>query len=108
MTRDEFLAALEASGYDVATGPPEARLLLEEALATIDEIERLRAELAAAPSTVVLSERGQAREHPALGALRAHRTSLSRLLETLFPKDETPTTVRARQAARTRWEATRR
>lgn len=108
MNRAEFLEALAASEYEIENGPPEARLLLEQALATLDEIERLREELAEAPSTVVLSERGNAREHPALAALRAHRASLAKLLAQLFPADETPTTIRARQAARARWETTRR
>jgi hypothetical protein len=108
MDHDTFLKELANAGFAIEDGPPDARLLLDEALAYLDEITRLRGELDAAPSLVVVSERGNQREHPALGALRAHRAALGKLLAQLFPPNDSPTTQRARAAANARWQGTRR
>jgi hypothetical protein len=108
MNRQEFLKALDAAGFDVQDGPPDAQVMLDLALEMMADIARLRAELDAAASTVVTSERGNMRADPRFAEIRAHTIALQKVLAALFPGDDSPTTVRARQAARVRWEATRR
>lgn len=108
MNRTEFLNALEATGYDVKDGPPDAQVMLDLALEMMADIERMRAELNDAPSTISVSERGNLRADPRFAEIRAHTVALQKVLAALFPGEESPTTQRARAAARTRWEATRR
>lgn len=92
---------------------PHELHVLAEASRTLDEMERVRAELDAAPSLLAKGSMGQAVEHPLLGTLRNHRASLDKLIARLnLPDSEgevpkTPAQVRAQRANDVRW-ATRR
>jgi hypothetical protein len=100
VTRDDFLAAVKAE-FDVEAGDAADRVLLDAALATVDEIARLEDSLRDG-TVLVTSERGNVRANPAFAELRRHRESLAKLTRQLFDK-ETPTTQRARRAANARW-----
>ena len=56
--------------------------LLDAACRTADEIDRIEAELATAP-TMVAGSKGQERPHPLFAEVRQHRLVLSRLLAAL-------------------------
>lgn len=96
--RADFLAAFELDDpSDEATLDACCHLL--EEIATLEE--RLSAD-----GPIVTGSAGQPISHPALAALRNHRTTFERLLIRLKEDPatkETPTQQKAR-AARTRWQ----
>lgn len=107
MNRKDFLEALAASDLDIDDGPPEARVMLDLAFDLLDDIERMRAELREESSTVTLSERGNTRADPRLAEIRHHTVTLQKVLASLFPKDPSPATLRARKAGQARQRAAR-
>jgi hypothetical protein len=100
VTRDEFLAAVE-SKFDLDQAEPGDRVLVDAALSTLGEIERLEENLHEGDVTVV-SERGNVRANPIFDQLLRHRAALAKLTRELFTT-ESATTKRARTAARARW-----
>jgi hypothetical protein len=91
---------------------PAEELLLDEAVALADALDRLNREVAAEKSFVVKGSRGQPVVSALLDGQRKHAEVLARLLESLaLPQSpdeeqgETLTTKRARRAARARWDA---
>jgi hypothetical protein len=91
---------------------PAEELLLDQAVALADALDRLNREVAAEKSFVVKGSRGQPTVSALLDAQRRHAEVLARLLESLAlpatpdeEEGETLTTKRARRAARARWDA---
>lgn len=87
---------------------PAERLLLDEAAAHADTLERIKADMATAPTTVTGSA-GQTVAHPLLREMRETAARLASLLESLqLPgRDETvgrsSTSLSAQRAANMRW-----
>jgi hypothetical protein len=104
LNRQQFQKSLEEQGYDLELGPPESQLMLDLAFEMIGDLERMRAELNDAPSTVAMSERGNVRADPRLAEIRAHTVALGKVLSSLFPRTS-PSTVRARRAGQARQRA---
>lgn len=82
--------------------------LLRQACRCVDEIEDLRAALAAGETTVTGST-GQVRPNPLYGELRSHRETLARLLRGLDLPDDaaaapSAASLRASDAAKRRWK----
>jgi hypothetical protein len=102
MNREELLDVLKEA-FDLDGGDPAARSTLDAALQTRAELDRLEAELAEAESLMVRSERGTLRAHPLLDQILRHRAALQRMLDSLFGPDDSPTTAKAKAAARVRW-----
>jgi hypothetical protein len=109
-------AGLEASGmrlWAAVTGPyvltPTELANLAEACYTSDELARLEAAVRELPDFVVRGSTGQARPHPLLSEVRAHRQLLQRLMEGLnLPDQDQQVGLRggarhAAKAARARW-----
>lgn len=97
-----FRTAVEREYDDL--GDASSLALLHAVCATLDEVELLEASVRA-DGVTIQGARGQAREHPGLGALVKHRLLLARLTSELFPDDgkrETMTQL-AQRAARARW-----
>jgi hypothetical protein len=88
-------------------------LLLEKAAATADLLERVEAEVAAAP-LVKAGSRGQPVAHPLIGTMTELGAHLVRLLEALSvplgeeDPEEAMTSRMARKAAMTRWHGRKR
>ena len=88
--------------------PAETEVLVE-VCRLLDQCEHLQ-ELLDRDGLEVAGSTGQARVHPAVAELRANRQALGRLLAQLDLPDEdgatlaSPTTARARSAARGRWK----
>ena len=84
------------------------RPVLRELCRSLDEIEQLRAVIAA-DGVMSVGASGQPVEHPAMGGLRAHRQTVDRLLYRLALPDEEgrrPPSARqrsAKTAANARW-----
>ncbi len=100
-------AVLREEVLDQYVLSPAELLILEQAAVTADELERLSAELAAAP-LVVAGSRGQDRPHPLLGEVRAHRRVLDALCRSLCLPVEGETVGRPRSprhvaSANERW-----
>jgi len=86
----------------------DERELLIEACRTVDACESLQAVITR-DGVLSSGSAGQVRVHPAVGELRSSRLALARLIAALGLPDPagasvpSPTTVRARRAARARW-----
>jgi hypothetical protein len=86
---------------------------LREACRTADEMERVRAEMDAAPSLLAKGSMGQAVEHPLLGTLRGHRATHDKLMARLRLPDmygnvaPTAGQLRSVAASDARWGAHR-
>ncbi len=93
------------AGFDLERGELE---LLAESCRTLDEIDALTAAIGRDGVTVAGST-GQTRTNPAINEVRQHRLALGRLLAQLALPDadgatiRTPTSLRAANAARSRW-----
>lgn len=87
---------------------PEERPLLEQACRTADELDRVSEALREA-SVTTQGSAGQVTAHPLLAEARNHRATLQKLLDALeLPGEgdgqESATSLRARRAARARWD----
>lgn len=87
--------------------------LLHECCRILEEVDALRA-VVKADGVTSKGSQGQTIAHPALAAMTSHRSLLGRLLAQLnLPYDEgsstmqSPSQVRARRAAQSRWAAKR-
>lgn len=90
---------------------PDEHELLIEACRTVDELDSINAGIADGTPTVA-GPRGQVVANPLYAEARAHRAVLGRLLRALGLPDENAqpeswTTIRAREAAQTRWRGER-
>ncbi len=81
-------------------------VLLDTACRLIDDLARLQKALGGEP-TIVKGSTGQARAHPLLAEMRAHRLALEKVLSALKlpaePAAQLDTSSAARKAARARW-----
>jgi phage terminase small subunit len=89
-------------------GPHDVELLAEAArtMSLIDALEQQ----VKADGLMVAGSRGQRRLHPAVPELTKARALLDRLLSRMTPRPdvpESPTTIKARRAALTRWHPPR-
>ena len=89
------------------------REVLAEIVATLDEIDLLKAAIEKEGVTVTGSQ-GQTRTHPGLTDIRSHRLALQRLLSALGLPDEdelssmkSPMQLRSAQANKKRWGGSR-
>jgi hypothetical protein len=97
----QFLAEVEQM-FDPAAASPAARLVLDQLVRLLDEIETLEAAIAEY-GVMVHGAKGQLCVNPAIAAARQHRLAIARLAGKLGLEDETPGTRSARRAAQARW-----
>jgi phage terminase small subunit len=98
----QFRAEIEAA-FAVDQASPSARLVLEQLVRLLDELESIEAAVAE-HGTMFPGARGQLRVNPALQAARQHRLAIANLASKLGLSDETPGSRQARKAARARWD----
>jgi phage terminase small subunit len=102
MTGKEFLREIEVA-FAVDQASPSARLVLDQLVRLLDELERIEAAVAER-GVMVTGARGQIAVNPALAAARQHRVAIANLASKLGLSDETPGSRQARKAARARWD----
>jgi P27 family predicted phage terminase small subunit len=92
------------SAYDEAyeAETPADTVILDRVCALLDQLERMEAQIGDEGLTVPGSK-GQPTAHPLLAVVRGHSTEVARLVRALGLEEESPTTMRARAAADSRW-----
>jgi hypothetical protein len=96
--------ALVRETFDPDDADPGTQVLYAAALDTLDELDRIQAELAGATLSVTTTQ-GVARSHPLLDQAIRHRIALGKLCAALFADPgKTARSARGRAAANARWK----
>jgi len=93
------------AAYERDFEPDDAgeQAVLEQVIQLLDRVEQMNARIDA-DGRVVVGGNGQSAPHPLLAQVRVAAETVGRLIARLGLHDETPARLRARAAARSRWD----